>query len=115
MPYDVIIDNIGDGYDVETGKFTVPFSGTYFFYCVFWTSANTIYNAEFYNETAAQILMRIERTSTGAGGTSSVHASLNAYCNQGDVIYVRRSAGTIQMIGSTLTQQFTNFGGILIY
>jgi len=59
--------------------------------------------------------MRIERPSTGSGGTSSVHSSLIVYCTQGDVIYSRRSAGSVQMLGSTLTQQFTTCGGFLIY
>ena len=101
MPYDVIIDNIGEGFDVTTGKFTAPFSGIYFFYCVFWTSTNNLYNAELYNETAAKILMRIEQPLTGAGGQRSVHASLNVSCNQGDMIYVRRSYGSIQIMTST--------------
>ena len=59
--------------------------------------------------------MRIEQPLTGAGGQRSVHASLNVSCNQGDMIYVRRSYGSIQMIASTLTQQFTTFGKLLIY
>jgi hypothetical protein len=115
LPYDMIIDNIGEGYDVTTAKFTAPFSGTYFFYCVFWTSTNNLYNAELYNETQAIILMRVEQPLTGIGGQRSVHASSSVSCNQGDIIYVRRSYGSIQMMASTLTQQFTTFGGILIY
>jgi hypothetical protein len=101
LPYDVIIDNIGEEYDVTTVKFTAPFSGTYFFYCVFWTSTNNLYNAELYNETEARIFMRIEQPLTGAGGQRSVHASLNVSCNQGDMIYVRRSYGSIQIMTST--------------
>ena len=31
LPYDAIIDNIGNGFDVASGKFTCPFTGTFFF------------------------------------------------------------------------------------
>ena len=110
---------MGNGYNADTYKFTAPLTGTYFFYCVFWTSTSAgAYNAEFYNETNDLILMRIQQTATGAGGRTSINGSLIVFCNQGDVICVKRadgSAGKIEMRGSTEALQLTTWGGIFIY
>ena len=62
--------------------------------------------------------MRIQQTATGAGGRTSINGSLIVFCNQGDVISVRRadgSAGIIEMRGSTEALQLTTWGGIFIY
>jgi hypothetical protein len=42
--------------------------------------------------------MRIQQTSTGAGGRTSVNGSLIVFCNQRDIISVRRADGSSGII-----------------
>jgi len=100
LPFDNVIYNIGDAYDNSTYEFTAPVSGIYFFYSQFFTAGDTAYGVDFLLDDGSEtdtILYRIERPSTGAGGTTYLPMSFITQLNSGDKVYMKRVSGIINL------------------
>ena len=108
LSYNIISNNVGDGFDINTYKFTCPTAGRYIFSAGFYTNGNNSYGVDIkINDVLHD---RHGRAGTGAGDNSKNVIVVIAVLNVGDTVYVECTLGSIRLFG----QNITRFYGCLL-
>lgn len=114
LTYNIVHDNVGNGYDNSTYKFTVSVEGTYLFYVSVGIKGNEKGFADIVRnragvETSQQ---RIQKNNTFTGTDIDTYSCTITFpCMVGDEVYVRRVNGEG---GIVVSPESSLFGGYLL-
>lgn len=113
LPFNDVITNIGNAYDVSTYHFTAPVNGTYYFFTSFFTNGDNTYTVDILKLSGSteSILYRLDRPSGQAGGTRDISASICAFINSGEKVYVKKVGNNSILLPNN---PFCFFGGCLL-
>jgi hypothetical protein len=118
LPYNLIYDNVGGGYNNTTYTFTVPVAGTYYFYFTMYSEFSSNFVADLCVNNNNNIIERVEKGSTTNLSLTKFAGQATQHCNIGDQVYVYNLVGTVglrhQSGGNLNDLQVCCFGGFLI-
>lgn len=114
LTYDIVHDNVGNGYDSSTYKFIAPVEGTYLFYVSVGINGNEKGFADIIRNRASveTSQQRIQKNNTFSGTDMDTYSCTITFpCMVGDEVYVKRvnSEG-----GIVLSPESSLFGGYLL-
>ena len=108
LPYNIVSQNVGGGFNSNTHTFTCPVEGRYIFSVGFYTNNNNNYTVDLkINDVTYD---RHERAGTGAGGNTKQFIVVIAVLNVGDTVYSKCTLGSIRVFA----QNVARFHGCLL-
>jgi hypothetical protein len=108
LPYNIIFENTGGGFDSSTYTFTCPIAGRYIFSVGFYTNGNNIYAVEIKINGVSHD--KHERSGSGTGNNQKKYMVVIAVLNVGDTVYPECTFGSVRLFA----QNITRFYGCLL-
>ncbi|KAK3106699.1 hypothetical protein FSP39_025418, partial [Pinctada imbricata] len=107
VKYDKVLENIGSGYDLSTGKFTAPVSGIYAISVSMMSeTANPVHLGIMKNSQLLTVLFSNSKTYPHASST------LNLSLEDGDTVWARCLTGSVLHVNTNWP--YNIFSGVLI-
>ena len=104
--FDTIITNNGEGYNAETGKFTAPLSGTYYFFATVLSGYNTkVETALILNDKEVARMYSGAHDAHGSGSNSAV-----VNLRSGDSVWIR----LLYQGGTHVHGFYSTFSGFIV-
>ena len=95
LPYNLIYENVGGGYNNTTYTYTVPVAGAYYFYATMYSNFSDNFVCDIFVNNNNNIIERVEKGSNFNLALTKFAGQGTQYCNVGDEVYVYNLVGNV--------------------